>query len=117
MRAINAAAPDILWVGLGTPKQDRWIFEHRDRLDVPVAIGVGAAFGFFNGQVRRAPRWIGRVGLEWAYRLVKEPKKCWRRCFIQGPQFVAHVAMELAGRRKQPSGRTHSIVTHGSTEP
>ncbi len=97
IRIINRARPDILWVGLGTPKQDRWIYEHRDRLEVPVAIAVGAAFRFLTGQVPRAPAWIGRIGMEWAYRLAKEPRKCWRRCLLQGPQFLAHVALELAG--------------------
>jgi N-acetylglucosaminyldiphosphoundecaprenol N-acetyl-beta-D-mannosaminyltransferase len=100
VRAINRARPDVLWVGMGMPKQDRWIYEHRDRLNVPVAVGVGAAFRFLAGHVRRAPNLVGRMGLEWAYRLLMEPRKCWRRCFIQGPQFVAHVAMELSGLRK-----------------
>ena len=100
VQAINRAKPDVLWVGLGTPKQDRWIHEHRQRLEVPVAIGVGAAFRFLSGQVPRAPVWIGRVGLEWAYRLLQEPRKCWRRCLIQGPQFIIHVALELTGLRK-----------------
>ncbi len=100
VRAINRARPDVLWVGLGTPKQDRWIYEHRDRLEVPVAVAVGAAFRFLTGQVSRAPAWIGKMGLEWAYRLAMEPRKCWKRCFLQGPQFVAHVVMELAGVRR-----------------
>ncbi len=99
VRRINEARPDVLWVGLGTPKQDRWIHEHLDRLDVPVAAGVGAAFRFLTGQVSRAPAWVGRLGFEWAYRLAKEPRKCWRRCFVQGPQFLGHVLLELAGRR------------------
>ncbi len=100
VRAINRAKPDVLWVGLGTPKQDRWIYEHRDRLEVPVAIAVGAAFRFLTGQVSRAPAWIGRMGLEWAYRLAMEPRKCWRRCFVQGPRFLASVAVELMGIRR-----------------
>ncbi len=98
VRRINAAGPDVLWVGLGTPKQDRWIYEHLDRLDVPVAAGVGAAFRFLTGQVRRAPTWVGRLGLEWAYRLANEPRKCWHRCFVQGPQFLGHVLLEMAGK-------------------
>jgi len=100
VRRINGAKPDVLWVGLGTPKQDRWIYDHLDRLNVPVAIGVGAAFRFLTGQVHRAPAWIGRLGFEWAYRLAKEPRKCWRRSLVQGPQFIAHVLIELSGLRK-----------------
>ena len=100
VRRINEANPDILWVGLGTPKQDRWISEHRDRLKVPVAIAVGAAFRFLSGQTERAPAWLGRAGLEWAYRLAKEPKKCWRRCLVQGPQFLIHAVLELIGVRR-----------------
>lgn len=99
VRMINEARPDVLWVGLGMPKQDRWIYEHADRLQVPVAVGVGAAFRFLSGHVKRAPQWMGNCGLEWAYRLWREPRKCWRRSLVQGPQFVAHVALELAGLR------------------
>lgn len=100
IEAINAAKPDFLWVGLGMPKQERWIHEHMDRMRVPVAVGVGAAFAFVAGTVDRAPAWAGRLGLEWAYRLAKEPRKCWRRCFVDGPQFVVSVLKEqLASRR------------------
>ena len=100
VRMINAAKPDVLWVGLGLPKQDRWIHEHAARLQVPVAVGVGAAFGFLSGRVERAPAWVGRIGLEWAYRIMKEPRKCWRRSLVEGPQFIAHVVLELAGLKK-----------------
>lgn len=100
IQTINDSGADVLWVGLGTPKQDRWIFKHRHELRVPVAAGVGAAFRFLTGQVKRAPRIVGRCGLEWAFRLMMEPKKCWRRCLVQGPQFLFHVAMELTGVRR-----------------
>ena len=104
IRTINAARPDVLWVGLGTPKQDRWIHAHLHRLDVPVAIGVGAAFGFVSGRVKHAPAWVGRLGGEWAYRLICEPRKCWRRSLVEGPQFLAHVLLELTGLRKYDGG-------------
>ena len=97
---INESRPDVLWVGLGTPKQDRWIYEHRERLEVPVAIGVGAAFRFLTGQVQRCPAWVGRWGFEWFYRFLTDPKRLWRRHFVQFPQFAAHAAMELLGVRK-----------------
>ncbi len=99
VRRINAARPDLLWVALGAPKQDRWIAEHRHDLDVKVAVGVGAAFRFLSGQTKRAPKWIGDLGFEWAYRLLQEPRRCWRRCFVQGPRFLAHVALEMSGFR------------------
>jgi len=101
VRMINEARPDVLWVGLGLPKQDRWIYEHAERLDVPVAIGVGAAFGFLSGHVKRCPAWIGGLGFEWAYRLAKEPRKLWRRSLIQGPQFLLHVLPELLGVKRR----------------
>lgn len=97
---INDARPDVLWVGLGSPKQDRWIHERLGRLQVPVAIGVGAAFAFIAGTVKRCPKWVGSVGLEWAYRFTKEPAKLWRRDFIDGPRFLFHLGMELTGLRK-----------------
>lgn len=92
---INAARPDVLWVGLGMPKQDIWIYERLDRLQVPVAIGVGAAFAFIAGTVERCPQWIGSLGFEWVYRFLKEPKKLWRRDLLDGPRFLLHVGLEL----------------------
>jgi N-acetylglucosaminyldiphosphoundecaprenol N-acetyl-beta-D-mannosaminyltransferase len=97
---INAARPDVLWIGLGLPKQERWIHDHLDRLRVPVVIGVGAAFGFLSGRVSRAPAWVGRSGLEWIWRLAAEPSKLWRRDLLDGPRFLAHVFLEMTGLRK-----------------
>ena len=92
---INAAKPDVLWVGLGMPKQDIWIYERLHRLKVPVAIGVGAAFSFVAGTVPRCPEWIGRSGFEWVYRFMKEPRKLWHRDLLDGPQFLLHAGLEL----------------------
>lgn len=100
VKMINDAQPDVLWVGLGLPKQERWIYEHKDRLNVPVAIGVGACFGFFSEKVKRAPLWIGEIGFEWLWRFIQEPKKLWRRDLIDGTRFLIHVFLELAGIRK-----------------
>lgn len=103
---INAARPDVLWVGLGLPKQERWIEEHRDRLRVPVAIGVGAAFGFLSGNVTRAPKWLGDAGFEWVWRFIAEPRKLWRRDLLDGPRFLFYGLREgLAhrGRREKRS--------------
>jgi len=100
LRRINEARPDVLWVGLGCPRQDRWIHERLDRLNVPVAIGVGAALRFVGGVTRRAPQWRGDRGLEWAYRLLTDPAHCWRRSVVEGPRFLSHVLAQLIGLRK-----------------
>lgn len=92
---INQARPDVLWVALGLPKQDVWIYDRLHKLKVPVAIGVGAAFAFVAGTVDRCPEWIGKAGFEWVYRFCKEPKKLWRRDLLDGPQFIYHAGREL----------------------
>ena len=84
---INSTKPDILWVGLGLPKQEKWIYRHKDRLNAPVIIGVGAAFKFLAGTKKRAPKWMGSIGLEWLWRLLTEPKVVWKRVFIEMPYF------------------------------
>jgi len=94
-RRIAAAAPDILWVGLSTPKQERWMAEHVGRLHVPVMIGVGAAFDFHAGLKRQAPRWMQRAGLEWLFRLGTEPRRLWRRYLTNNPRFVWQIAKQL----------------------
>jgi len=99
---INEAQPDVLWVSLGMPHQDQWIYDHLHRLNVPVVIGVGAAFEFISGRVKRAPAWIGDLGLEWAYRLLREPCKCWRRSLIEGPRFIGSVIGEQLGLLQFP---------------
>ena len=88
---INAARPDIVWVGLGTPKQDEWVGQFRSLLDAPVLVAVGAAFDFHAGTLRQAPRWMMRLGLEWLFRLLMEPRRLWRRYLFGNPRFVALV--------------------------
>ena len=85
---INAARPDILWIGLSTPKQERWMFEHRDHLNVPVMIGVGAAFDIHAGRTKQAPAWMREHGFEWLFRLSQEPRRLWRRYLVHGSEFV-----------------------------
>lgn len=84
---INATKPDILWVSLTSPKQDFWIYEHFHRLNVRIAIGVGAAFEVCSGMIDRSPVWMQRNGLEWFYRFIKEPKRLFKRYFIEAPMF------------------------------
>jgi N-acetylglucosaminyldiphosphoundecaprenol N-acetyl-beta-D-mannosaminyltransferase len=88
VRHINDAKPDIVWVGLSTPKQERWMAQHVGRLSAPVLIGVGAAFDFHAGLKRQAPRWMQHSGLEWLFRLVNEPRRLWRRYLVNNPLFV-----------------------------
>ncbi len=85
---INGLNADVLWVGLGSPKQDYWMYEHREKLNVPVIIGVGAAFDFIAGVKRQAPWWMQRCGLEWFFRLCSEPKRLWRRYLIGNTRFI-----------------------------
>lgn len=99
IRKINAAKPDVLWVGLGLPKQETWIFEHKDRLEVPVIVGVGAAFKFEAGSVKRAPAWMRNIGLEWLWRLFQEPKRVWRRIFIDAPRFFWLVFIDFLKKK------------------
>jgi N-acetylglucosaminyldiphosphoundecaprenol N-acetyl-beta-D-mannosaminyltransferase len=94
---INASGADIVWVGLSTPKQERWMAAHRARLEAPVLIGVGAAFDIHAGLVPRAPRFLRRSGFEWTYRLILEPRRLWRRYMSAVPQFVALVALQKVG--------------------
>jgi N-acetylglucosaminyldiphosphoundecaprenol N-acetyl-beta-D-mannosaminyltransferase len=92
---INEAAPDIVWVGLSTPKQEHWMAEHAGRLDVPVLIGVGAAFDFHAGLKPQAPRWMQQSGLEWLFRLGTEPRRLWKRYLMNNPGFVWLALQEL----------------------
>lgn len=92
--------PDIMWVGLSTPKQEKFMAEYLDELDVTLMVGVGAAFDFHSGRVKQAPRWMQRSGLEWFYRLCQEPGRLWRRYFRNNPLFVARVVLQLTGLRK-----------------
>jgi N-acetylglucosaminyldiphosphoundecaprenol N-acetyl-beta-D-mannosaminyltransferase len=98
--AINEAAPDIVWIGLSTPKQERWMTEHVGQLTAPVLIGVGAAFDFHSGLKKQAPRWMQRSGLEWLYRLATEPKRLWRRYLVNNPLFVLRVLQQALGLRR-----------------
>lgn len=95
MALINEAKPDVLWVGLSTPKQERWMYEHRDRLRVPVILGVGAAFDILSSRKRDAPAWMREHGLQWLFRLLSEPRRLWRRYLIYGSKFVFMATLEM----------------------
>jgi len=97
---IQAAAPDVLWVGFSTPKQERWMYEYKNKLRGPVMVGVGAAFDINTGAVRQAPSWMRENGLEWLFRLLQEPGRLWRRYLIYGSEFAWNVSLELLGLKR-----------------
>lgn len=97
---INSTCPDIVWVGMSTPKQEVWMAQHVGRLSAPVLIGVGAAFDFHAGLKRQAPRWMMRAGLEWLFRLVQEPRRLGPRYIYNNPLFVGLIISQLLGRSK-----------------
>lgn len=101
---LNQANPDVLWVALGLPKQEKWIAAHLDRLKSPVIVAVGAALKFHSGKVVPAPRWASQAGLEWFWRLLHEPRTVWRRALIYGPQFMALSLLDLARHRMSGAG-------------
>jgi N-acetylglucosaminyldiphosphoundecaprenol N-acetyl-beta-D-mannosaminyltransferase len=90
---INASGADLVWVGLSTPKQERWMAAHRARLRAPVLLGVGAAFDFLAGLQPSAPVWMQERGLEWSYRLAREPRRLWRRYLRNNPAYLARIAV------------------------
>jgi N-acetylglucosaminyldiphosphoundecaprenol N-acetyl-beta-D-mannosaminyltransferase len=101
---INEARPDVLWVGIGVPKQEKWMARMRDRLEVPVMCGVGAAFDFHSGRISQAPSWMQERGLEWIYRIAQEPRRLFPRYLWFNPLFVAVLARQLlAERARRPA--------------
>jgi N-acetylglucosaminyldiphosphoundecaprenol N-acetyl-beta-D-mannosaminyltransferase len=100
VQRISQFAPDIVWVGLGSPKQERWIASYVGRLAAPVLIGVGAAFDFHTGRKPQAPHWIQRSGLEWLFRLMTEPRRLWKRYLINNPLFIMLVLAQMLGLRQ-----------------
>ena len=106
-RTIESARPDVLWVGLGCPKQEIWIRERVRQLNVPVAVTIGAAFDFSAGTVRRAPRWMQEHGLEWLHRLIQEPRRLWFRYLVLGPWFVVLSLAEVLAEKLSGVGFGH----------
>jgi len=103
---INAARPDIVWVGLSTPRQERWMAAHAGRLTAPVLAGVGAAFDFLSGNKSQAPRWMQRHGLEWLFRMAKEPRRLAKRYVTNNPVFVYRALGQLLSPERFPQTRS-----------
>jgi N-acetylglucosaminyldiphosphoundecaprenol N-acetyl-beta-D-mannosaminyltransferase len=99
-RLVNEKKPDIIWVGLSTPKQEKFMARYGGRFDATLLFGVGAAFDFHAGRVRQAPRWMQRSGLEWLFRLGCEPRRLWRRYFRNNPLFAFRIFCQLTGLKK-----------------
>jgi N-acetylglucosaminyldiphosphoundecaprenol N-acetyl-beta-D-mannosaminyltransferase len=100
---INGCEPDIIWVGLGSPKQDFWMQRHRPLLNAPVIIGAGAAFDFCSGAKLQAPRWMMACGLEWFFRLCCEPGRLWKRYLVGNSLFLVYLIKDCFGTSKGPS--------------
>jgi N-acetylglucosaminyldiphosphoundecaprenol N-acetyl-beta-D-mannosaminyltransferase len=98
---INEARPDVLWVGIGVPKQEKWMARMRERLDVPVMCAVGAAFDFHAGRISQAPNWMQERGLEWTYRIAQEPRRLLPRYLYYNPRFLASFSRQLARERRK----------------
>ena len=110
VEAINAARPDVLWVGMTAPKQEKWLFAHRDRLQVPFAGAVGAAFDFYAGTSTRAPAFIQGMGLEWLYRFICEPRRLWKRNLVSTPRFIGMVLREKMRLLRAESGDCYAVT-------
>jgi N-acetylglucosaminyldiphosphoundecaprenol N-acetyl-beta-D-mannosaminyltransferase len=95
---IRSCDPDVLWVGMTAPKQEKWVASNVERLGVPVIGSIGAVFDYYAGVTQRAPAWICNLGLEWLYRLPREPKRLWKRTFVSAPVFLWHVLVERISR-------------------
>lgn len=94
LKMINDAKPDVLWVGMTAPKQEKWMHRNAEQLQVPVIGAIGAVFQYYAGEVKRAPEWLCKMGFEWLYRLIGEPRRLWRRTIISAPMFMYFVMRE-----------------------
>jgi N-acetylglucosaminyldiphosphoundecaprenol N-acetyl-beta-D-mannosaminyltransferase len=99
---VRLARPDIMWIGLSTPKQERFMAEYLSKLDVTLMFGVGAAFDFHSGRMRQAPLWMRRSGLEWLFRLGCEPRRLGKRYLKNNPLFILRIFSQFSGLRKFP---------------
>jgi len=108
-RIINESEPDVVWCGIGVPKQEKWMARMRDSVEAPVMIGVGAAFDFIGGQVSQAPRWMQERGLEWTYRIAQEPRRLLPRYLNYNPRFMAAFARQYARERVREEGRSTAL--------
>lgn len=103
---VRESRPHILWVGLSTPKQEKFMAQYIDRLQVPLLVGVGAAFDYHSGRIQDCSRWIKRAGLQWLHRLTQDPSHLWRRYLRNNPAFLWHIAWQISGLRHEAEKNT-----------
>jgi N-acetylglucosaminyldiphosphoundecaprenol N-acetyl-beta-D-mannosaminyltransferase len=96
---VTKTRPDFVWVGLSTPKQERFMADHIGELDCTLMLGVGAAFDIHTGATKDAPLWMKRAGLQWFHRLLQEPRRLWRRYLLNNPKFIFKITLQLLTRR------------------
>ncbi len=101
INAINAVSPDVLWVGMTAPKQEKWILQNREKLNVKFIGAIGAVFDFYVGTVKRSPVFFQKVGLEWLPRLIQEPRRLFRRNFVSSPLFIIMIVKQRLGKNGQ----------------
>jgi N-acetylglucosaminyldiphosphoundecaprenol N-acetyl-beta-D-mannosaminyltransferase len=101
---VRESRPHIIWVGLGAPKQERFMAQYVDYLQVPLMFGVGAAFDYHTGSIRDCSAWVKRAGLQWLHRLMQEPRRLWKRYLLNNPVFLWHIAWQLLRLRQYPFG-------------
>ncbi len=108
---VRSLQPDIIWVGLSTPKQERFMARYLPILETKLMIGVGAAFLFHTGAIRDSPEWVKRAGLQWLHRLLQEPTRLWKRYLLNNPLFIIYILLQIAGlkdyRLKSDSAHPH----------
>jgi len=111
IESVHRAQPDIIWVGLGAPKQEHFMAHYLPLLDTTLMMGVGAAFLIHTGRIQDSPRWIKRAGLQWAHRLLQEPTRLWRRYLLRNPVFVYRVALQFLRHGRKPVTASHELNT------
>ena len=99
---VRELKPDIIWVGISTPKQERFMHRYLHRLDTTLMFGVGAAYDFHTGRIQDAPQWIKTIGMQWMHRLVQDPRRLWKRYLRNNPAFLWHIALQMSGLRQYP---------------
>jgi len=100
IKDINASDADLIWVGLGAPKQEIWMYENYKKLNKGIMIGIGAGFDYLAGNTKHAPEWMKNASLEWLYRLIQEPKRLWKRYLVTNTLFIIYITLELLGLKK-----------------
>lgn len=106
LRIINQAKPDVIWVGLGAPKQEYWMAEHWRKLKPAILMGVGAAFDVHAGKIPRAPGWMRKMSIEWLYRLYQEPRRLWKRYLVTNTLFCYYLLLDTFRGKKRPQAKT-----------